>query len=303
MTLVTRSILATTLVAMLASTVAAQPVDAPATTTTATTTTAEPAPAPSDSDDGASASIPTSDDTRNEFSRVLRRHPPELATILTLDPTLLSNDAFLTGYPQLQKFVAEHPEVRRNTSFYLAEFRLAPRRGAVDDILEGVAIFGMLSLVSFVLAWLVRTIIEQKRWNRLSRTQSEVHNKILDRFGAAEELLAYIRSPAGSKFLESAPIPLRAEQASPNGALNRVLWSIQFGVIIATGAIGMLLVASLFDAETAHAFFAIGGIAFSVGAGFVASALVSLFLSRRLGLLKGEGADPDEAMGESGPVR
>jgi hypothetical protein len=302
MTLVTRMILASTLIVMLAQGVSAQqpaPVGEPAgekpAAVAGTTTTA--------SEEGAATFASNSEETRMEFATQLRRLPPELATILTLDPTLLSNEAFLTGYPQLASFVAAHPEVRRNPRFYLSEFQPSLRRSSVlDDILEGVAIFGTMSLIAFALGWLVRTIIEQKRWNRLSRTQSEVHNKILDRFGATDELLAYIRSPAGSKFLESAPIPLRAEQATPNAPVARVMWSIQFGVVILAAAIGMLVVANRFDAETAGGFMAIGGIAFCIGVGFVASAAISLILSRRLGLWPSSSSTQIRAVDDEGPV-
>jgi small-conductance mechanosensitive channel len=155
-------------------------------------------------------------------------------------------------------------------------------------VFEALIIFATFLLVALALAWLLRTIIEQKRWSRLSRTQSEVHNKILDRFGTSEELLAYVRTPAGTRFLESAPIPLHAErpaQGAPQSApLTRVLWSIQIGVVVAVGSLGMLLVSIPFDGEGARALFVLGAIGFCVGVGFVASAAVSLVLSRRLGL-------------------
>jgi len=300
MTLVTRMILASTLIVMLAQGLSAQQpasVEEPAgeKTTAATAATA--------TEEGAASFAANSEETRQEFATQLRRLPPELATILTLDPTLLSNEAFLNGYPQLASYVAAHPEVRRNPRFYLSEFQPSLRRDSVlDNIMDGVAMFGTMSLIAFALGWLVRTIIEQKRWNRLSRTQSEVHNKILDRFGATEELLAYIRSPAGSKFLESAPIPLRAEQATPSAPVARVMWSIQFGVVILSGAIGMLVVANRFDPETAAGFLAIGAIAFCVGAGFIASAVISLFLSRRLGLWPAHAAAQINPADDAGPM-
>jgi hypothetical protein len=128
--------------------------------------------------------------------------------------------------------------------------------------------------------WLVRTAIEQRRWSRLSRTQAEVHNKILDRFGSTEELLTYIKTPAGSKFLESAPIPLHVEPRAP---MPRVLWSIQIGLIAAAAGLGMLLVSGRFDHDTARGFFAMGTIAACIGGGFILSAIVSMALSRRLG--------------------
>lgn len=70
----------------------------------------------------------TSQQIRSDFVAILGEHPPELATILKLDPTLLSNDGFLAGYPALAKFVAETPEVRRNPRFYLSEFSLPRER-------------------------------------------------------------------------------------------------------------------------------------------------------------------------------
>ena len=39
----------------------------------------------------------TSEGIRNQFSNVLSEHPSELSQILKLDPSLLSNDAFLAG--------------------------------------------------------------------------------------------------------------------------------------------------------------------------------------------------------------
>lgn len=232
-----------------------------------------------------------SGEVRSEFSRLLRQHPTELGTILTLDPTLLSNEAFLAGYPQLAAFVAAHPEVRRNPRFYLAEFYLPEiqeRRpsSVLGDLVEGLAIFGTFALIALALGWFVRTLIEQRRWSRLSRTQSEVHNKILDRFGSSEELLDYVKTPAGRSFLESAPIPLHAERPAANlsAPLSRVLWSIQIGVVVAVGGLGMLLVSARFAEETAQGLFALGAIALSVGLGFVAAAAASLLLSRRLGL-------------------
>jgi hypothetical protein len=227
----------------------------------------------------------TSYEIRSGLGEVLRSNPPELATILKLDPTLLSNEAFLASYPDLGRFVAGHPEVRRNPRFYLAEFPL-PESG-MSDFVETVVTFSVFLVVISVFAWLVRTVIEQRRWSRLSRTQSEVHNKILERFGTSDALLEYMRSPAGTKFLESAPIPLHTDQAPQNAPVGRALWSIQVGVVVAAGALGMLLVGGRLEGDGAQGFFALGVIGICLGAGFVLSALVSLLLSRRLGLWQG----------------
>ncbi|HEV7920634.1 MAG TPA: hypothetical protein VGR02_07575 [Thermoanaerobaculia bacterium] len=254
----------------------------PATTTATTTSTAATATATA-GEPGSDRGTLTSQEIRNDFTNLLSQSPSELPTILKLDPTLLSNDAYLSGYPELARFVAAHPEVRRNPRFYLSAFR-EPGDGGhmLEQMIETLSIAGVFALITIALAWLVRTIIEQKRWTRLSRIQNEVHNKILDRFSSSNELLEYIKTPAGTKFLESAPIPLHAERPVQNAPLARVMWSIQIGVIVAMGSLGLLVVSGRFDKESAQGLFALGAIAFSIGLGFIASAAISLFLSRRL---------------------
>lgn len=230
------------------------------------------------------AEVRSSQEVRNDLSALLRGSPHELATILTLDPTLLSNQAFLAGYPALARFVAANPEVRRNPRYFLAEFDHRVQHSQLGDILEGLTIFCVFGLAFLAAGWVMRTMIEQRRWNRLAKTQSDVHTKILERFGTSEALLEYIRTPAGAKFLEAAPIPVRAEPSGAGAPVARVMWSIQIGVVVAVGALGMILVSYRFDTDSAQDVFALGAIALSVGVGFVVSALVSLFLSRRLGL-------------------
>jgi len=242
---------------------------------------------------------------REQFTRLLDQHSPELWMILKLDPSLLTNDAFMSGYPEVRELVAEHPEILKNPRFYLAQFNSpAQERSVLGDIFEMLAVFGGIALTVVALAWLIRTLIEQRRWKQLSRTQSDVHNKILDRFNTTEQLLEYIRTPAGSKFLESAPIPLHVEHPESGKAstlATRILWSVQIGVVAAILGLGMMLLSAVFEKESSQGLFALGAIALCVGAGFIASAAVSLKLSRRLGLWE-DGAPP-EAIDSTGSVR
>jgi hypothetical protein len=263
------------------------------TTTTAPTAAAPVATASTEPQGDESEELRGSEKTREQFSTILRQSPPEVGTILALDPTLLSNESFLAPYPELVAFIAAHPEVRHNPRYYLGEFR-SDHRGELDWIVEPLMILFMTALFAAALSWLIRTLIEQKRWNRLSRTQSDVHNKILDRFGTTSELLEYIRTPAGTKFLESAPIPLRAADATPGAPVSRVLWSIQIGVIVAAAAIGLLIVSARYSGETGRGLFGMAVVTLCIGGGFVGSALLSIFLSRRLGVWQTPAA-PDAA--------
>ena len=58
------------------------------------------------------------------------------------------------------------------------------------------------------LGWMVKTAIDYRRWGRLTKVQTEAHTKLLDRFTGNEELLAYVKSPAGSGSWSRAPIML-----------------------------------------------------------------------------------------------
>jgi hypothetical protein len=280
MTLAARLSLVLTLVLAFAAGVAAQ--ESTATTGTGKTT----APAAATAEERGTEDHTY--ETRKLFNSVLRRSSTDLGTILVLEPTLLSNKDFLAGYPELEKFLAEHPEIRSNPRFYLAQFRDAGRQShVIDKLLETMSIAAFLIFSLFAVLWLIRTIIEQRRWKQLARTQSETHNKILDRFSASSELLEYVKSPAGAKFLESAPIPLHGHKVQ-TAPLTRILWSLQLGVVVAIAGFGMLLVSFRFDGEPAQSLFAMGVIAFCIGAGFIASAAVSVVVSRRLGLWQGD---------------
>src|SRR5690348_11289853 len=245
MDVITRSILILALVLGIAGPLFAQEATTTATTTAATTTAAtETATGPNETR--------SSSEIRSDFALLLRERPPEVARILSLDPSLLSDEAFLGKYPEVRDFIAKHPEVRHNPGFYLENFsEPVHRESLMGDVLQNLTIFAVFSLIAFALGWLVRTVIEQKRWSRLSRTQSEVHNKILDRFSTSNELLDYIRTPAGTKFLESAPIPLHTESAPQNAPLSRVLWSVQIGVVVAAASLGMILVSGRLEKESA----------------------------------------------------
>lgn len=228
---------------------------------------------------------------RPEFISLLQQHPYSVATILAYDPALLNNAQFLERYPEIASFVQENPEITRNPSFYMAPFRERTfRDSTLEEVLEPIMIFSVFLLIAYALSWLFRTVIEQKRWNRLFQSQTEVHNKILDRFGTSNELLDYIKTPAGSKFLEAAPIPLHSEESArnpqnpQNPPLTRIMWLIQIGVVVAIGSLGMLLVSLRVPEQAGDELFVFGLIAFCVGAGFIGSAAVTLIMSQRLGL-------------------
>jgi hypothetical protein len=237
-------------------------------------------------------------EVRERFETLLRRLPPSVGRVLKTDPSLMTNDPYLATYPSLAAFLKQYPEVRPNAAFYLANVSGGfweppvapdPRSDALRlwrETLQVAALFSGFTVATFTLIWIVRTLVEYRRWYRASKIQTEVHNKLMDRFNSNEDMLAYIQTPVGRRFLEAAPAPAESPARPVGAPLSRILWSIQAGVVLAAGAVGLLFVSGRVIDEIAQPMFAIGVLALAVGAGFVVSAAASFLLSRRLGLLE-----------------
>lgn len=237
------------------------------------------------------------DQTRDRLNELLQNYPPTLGRVLKLDPSLLNNRDYLAPYPSLAAFLAQHPEVAHNPDFFLERVRIDRLSYQVDPkererqelygLLGGFAGFLVFLVITGVIVWLIRLVITNRRWNRMSKVQFETHAKLLDRFNSNEDLLAYIQTPAGRRFLESAPIPLPDELPRAIAApLSRILWSVQAGVVLAIAGLGLLFVSSRFTDELSRFFMVIGVLTIALGAGFIMSAVAAYALSRRLGLLE-----------------
>ena len=234
---------------------------------------------------------PDAERTRGELSELLQHYPPSLRGTLALDSSLLGNPSYLEPYPALLGYLDKHPEIARNPSYYIGDGSGSrPPRDKVlemwNDITGIVAAITGLGMGIGLLVWLTRTIIDFRRWRQLAKVQTDVHTKILDRFTSNEDLLAYIQSPAGSKFLESSPIKLDAGPRSVGAPLARILWSLQGGVVLLAGGIGLGVVSGRVANDVSQGIGALGVLAVALGLGFVISAIISFGISRKLGLIE-----------------
>jgi hypothetical protein len=280
---------------------AAQPAEAPRPATRA----AAPAPAPAPA---APAAIPyeadrrNADETRDRLRQVVEQYSPSLFEVFRHDPSLLLNDQYLANYPGLAAFLQQHPEVGHNPGYFVGEPQWSrnrdPRTATIDawkDTIEHFTIIGAFGLAAFVLTWLIRTFIDYRRWLRLTRIQTDAHTKLLDRLTSNEDLMAYIQSPSGRRFLESAPIALDGGGSKPVSApVSRILMSLQAGVVLAAGGFGFIFASGRALEDVAPGLFTIGVLAIAFGAGFFASAILAYGLSERLGLLAPPSARPTE---------
>lgn len=231
------------------------------------------------------------DETRQKLHELFRQYPPSVYEVLRVDPSLLTSSDYLKPYPALATFLQQHPEIARTPSYFIGEFNYRPPRAGdrsfelVQMILAGFGFTLLGSSILGVFIWLVRTGIDHRRWLRLTRTQTEVHTKLLDRLGTNEELMAYIQSPAGRRFLESAPISLEQEPRTTNAPVSRILWSMQAGVVLGALGLGFWLVQTRTTLEVAEGFWIIGVLIAALGFGFLASAGLAYAISSRLGLV------------------
>jgi hypothetical protein len=247
------------------------------------------------------APIPPADernarDTKERLREILDQYPPSVAQVLRLDPSLLTRVDYLTLYPTLATFLSKHPEVAHNPVFFLGNVGGGPqyadsRTGvarAVENIFVGLEVmFGVMFGIG-ALAWLVRSAIDHRRWLRAMKIQTEAHIKIVDRLASNEDLLAYMQSAAGQRFLTSSPMapPSMDRVAPPMGApFNRILWSVQAGVVLTTAGAGLWLAKNGVIEEAAQAMQVVAILTMALGLGFVFSALASYGLSRQLGLV------------------
>jgi hypothetical protein len=235
--------------------------------------------------------------TREQLRELMQRFPPDLARVLKMDPTLLKSDTYLAQYPALASFLAVHPDIAHNPSYYLQFVQIANGEWQPADartesmrmfrnMMDSIGAFCIFLASAGLFAWFLRTFIDYRRWLRVSRVQTEVHNKLLERFAGTGDLMAYVQSPAGRRFLESAPIPLDPGPRSVAAPFGRILWSVQAGVVLAVVGLGFEVVSGRVIDDVGQPLAVIGVLAMSLGFGFILSGVVSYVLSRRLGLLE-----------------
>ena len=230
------------------------------------------------------------DEVRSDLHELLRSVPPVVSEVLRRDPSLLTRADYLAPYPALATFVQQHPEVVLNASYFIGSEHDAPAdaesRGIrmAEDLLEGIGVLVVMSAIFTFFAWLVRVVLDHRRWLRQSKTQVEAHAKILDRLTSHDDLLAYIQSPAGQRFLESAPIEIDGRQRPANTSLSRVLLAVQAGIVLVALGFGFTVLQGRFG-EAGKGFWMLSTLAMALGVGFLLSAGASYLISARHGLI------------------
>jgi len=232
---------------------------------------------------------PTAEDTRQELREILQKYPNAVAEIFRRDPGLMSNADYMAPYPDLAKFLVAHPEVSRNVEYYLAGYgqfsrQLDPTFEALGVLLGGIAGGFILIMFAAVIIWLVRAFIQHRRWLKASQVQADVHSKLMDRMTTNEELLTYVQSPAGRRFLEAAPLRPEADSPSFSAPVGSIIWSLMAGVVLTVLGIGFRYAGNFVKDDARDAVVVVGIIILSLGLGFIFASLMAFAVSSRLGL-------------------
>ena len=123
-------------------------------------------------------------ETRQEFYRVLEQYPPGLGRVLRLDPTLLTNEAYLASYPKVAAFVAQYPDVPRNPGYYLERYESSytyynePRDARTaslriwQDAMNFLGAFAIVAAITIALFAVIRFAIGISPLLFLSRTKA-----------------------------------------------------------------------------------------------------------------------------------
>jgi len=248
-------------------------------------------------------------DLQDELLKLVRVSPT-LAEVVARDPSLLSNPEYVArNNPELGRFLQAHPEVAHNPDFYLfnnlhgrnespaevLERKLWPEMseprpsGIETELINSGTPFLVFLCILGALLWLIHVLLENRRWGRIFKLQTDVHGKMIDRFGTSQELLTYMETEAGKRFLEASPIAVGFEHQPPvPSPVARVLTPLQIGVVMTLLGAGLLALRHSVPGG-ASPLLVVGTIVLMPGLGFIISAGITWVLARRLGLMPDKG--------------
>jgi hypothetical protein len=135
----------------------------------------------------------------------------------------------------------------------------------------------LISLGFFAMVvWIVWLSVNAK--NRRTMAQTEVQTKLIERFGTSKEFIEFLQSPVGQRFVTG------VEATTAIYARDRIIRGFGTGVVISLLGLGFL---AIWIADRNDGFIYPGFILLGLGLGFFLSAVISLKLSRRYGLIDG----------------
>jgi hypothetical protein len=228
------------------------------------------------------------DQARGALDRFLDSHP-EIQGDVIGDPNRMINDPnYIHEHPELQAFLEAHPLVKADPRSFISPevWRFQNGRTETDELLSGLLPFAVFICILLAILWVLRVVLENRRWNKSFKIHEDVHTKLIERFASGQDLTAYMDSEAGRRLLEWTPPSIETGSRGLPVAASRILWSMQAGLVLGLVGVGLLLIRDRIP-DGVEPLLVFGTLGVTIGAGFIISAFVSYVLSRHFGLTVG----------------
>jgi len=241
-----------------------------------------------------SAASPTDQDISNidalrgALDRFLDSHP-EIANEVVGRPAVMSDPNFLHEHPELQAFLEGHALVKADPRAFLSPraWAEAYRGSDLNEFMNDLAPVLAFACALLAIVYVVRTVLDNRRWNRTFKVHEDVHTKLIEKFASGQDFSAYLQTEAGRRLLEWTPPVLDTTARGLPNAVGRIFWSLQAGLVLLLMGFGLLEIRGHMAPNDASALLVFGTLGVTLGAGFILSALVSYGLSKHLGLIGG----------------
>jgi len=229
--------------------------------------------------------ITTIDQQRGALERFLDAHP-EIQGDVAGNPSVIGSQNYQRQHPELEAFLQGHPLVKADPRAFLSrsDWRYLNRRSEFDNLLSTIAPFTVFVCLLLATLWAIRVLSENRRWNRSFKMHEDLHAKLIEKFASGQDFSAYLQSEAGRRLLEWTP-PVPDSSHGVSSAVNRILWSIQAGVVLFVVGFGLFAIRGHVDPNSDAPLLVFGTLGLTLGAGFILSGLISYGLSKRLGLI------------------
>ncbi|HVR42043.1 MAG TPA: hypothetical protein VMS56_01255 [Thermoanaerobaculia bacterium] len=145
---------------------------------------------------------------------------------------------------------------------------------------EILAPLGSFTMICFIVYVIVRAGVTR------SEHRLQAHSRMLDRFGNSAEFISFLQTPEGRNYLQIVSMGSKRLQK------EKIIASVRLGVIIVVLSIGLIPISFLmgFHDPMRQPPFVFGFLGLFLGAGFLASAAVSWWLTKAWGVDESPGS-------------
>lgn len=138
--------------------------------------------------------------------------------------------------------------------------------------------FIMLMMLMGTVVWVVWLIVSSNRLKAATRAIVEMNNKLIDKIESSQDLAAYLEKTMDRRLIE-------VILSDPPGPAARIVGTTRVGIVLTCFGAGMFLLRIWKPLSRDVFCFAFGALGLSFGIGFLITAFITYWLSRRLNLI------------------